>query len=173
MQEIIQKMLNETTLWAPRVLGVMVVVIVYLALLKLLKTAINKLSERLDLDANLSTLLSRSIRIILIILAFVTILGTLGINVTALVAGLGLSGFAIGFAMKDTISNLLAGVLLMLYEPFVIGDTIRVSGFEGQVISIDMRYTQLISSGSRILLPNSKLFTDPITVINLKSGIEE
>ena len=48
----------------------------------------------------------------------VTALGTLGVDVSALVAGLGLTGFALGFAVKDTISNILAGVLLLVYRPF-------------------------------------------------------
>ena len=80
-------------------------------------------------------------------------------------AGLGLTGFALGFALKDTISNLLAGVLILLYRPFVIGDRLIASGYEGTVVSIDLRYTQLEGDGNRILIPNSKLFTDPITVL--------
>jgi len=99
------------------------------------------------------------------IFGFVTALGTLGINVSALVAGLGLTGFALGFALKDTISNLLSGVLILLYRPFEIGNRIRISGYEGIVISIDLRYTELDSEGDKVLIPNSKLFTDPVTVI--------
>jgi small-conductance mechanosensitive channel len=98
------------------------------------------------------------------IFGFVTALGTLGINVSALVAGLGLTGFALGFALKDTISNLLSGVLILLYRPFVMGNRIKISGYEGIVISIDLRYTELDAEGNKVLIPNSKLFTDPITV---------
>jgi small-conductance mechanosensitive channel len=81
------------------------------------------------------------------------------------VAGLGLTGFALGFALKDTISNLLSGILILLYQPFKIGNTIKVSGYEGDVVSIDLRYTELNSEGNKILIPNSKLFTDPIIVL--------
>jgi len=112
----------------------------------------------------------RTSSITLLIFAFVTALGTLGINVSAIVAGLGLTGFALGFALKDTVSNLLSGVLILLYQPFKIGSAIKVSGYEGDVVSIDLRYTELNSEGNRILIPNSKLFTDPITVIHLKNG---
>ena len=76
----------------------------------------------------------------------------MGINVSALVAGLGLTGFALGFALKDTISNLLSGVLILLYRPFKIGNTIKVSGYEGDVVSIDLRYTELNSEGNKILI---------------------
>lgn len=105
--------------------------------------------------------------IILITLGFVTAFGTFGNNVSALVAGLGLTGLVLGFALKDTISNLLSGVLILLYRPFKIGDTINISGFEGNIVSIDLRYTELNCEGNKTLIPNSKLFADPITVINI------
>jgi len=90
----------------------------------------------------------------------------IGINVSALVAGLGLTGFALGFALKDTISNLLSGILILLYKPFTIKDQIKISGYEGIVVSIDLRYTELSQEDAKILIPNAKLFTDPIIVQN-------
>ena len=92
--------------------------------------------------------------------------GTLGIDISAMVAGLGLTGFALGFALKDTITNLLAGVLILLYKPFDIANEIQIANFKGKVISIDLRYTQLEDVGNKILIPNAKLFTDPIIVFN-------
>jgi len=172
-KEAYQSLAAETILWVPKVLGIVVIFLTYLVVSFLIKHAIKKLAKRLDLASHLKDFLLKLVRIILIALLFVSVLGTLGINVTALVASLGLTGFAFGFALKDTISNLLSGVLIMLYEPFEIGETIKVSGYEGMVVSIDLRYTQLDSLGSKILIPNSKLFTDPITVINLVSPIEE
>lgn len=97
--------------------------------------------------------------------AIITALGTVGINVTALVAGLGLTGFALGFALKDALSNLLAGVLLLIYRPFGRGDRIVVSGFEGVVEEIDLRYTTLQAGDRRILLPNSTLFSNPVSIL--------
>lgn len=79
-------------------------------------------------------------------------------------AGIGLTGFAIGFALKDTISNFLSGVLILLYRAFEKGNRIKISGYEGIVIAIDLRYTELDSEGNKILIPNAKLFTDAITV---------
>jgi small-conductance mechanosensitive channel len=61
----------------------------------------------------------------LLVIGFITALGTLGIDISALVAGLGLTGFALGFAFRDALSNLLAGVLILLYRPFEVGDRIR------------------------------------------------
>ncbi|GBD32148.1 MAG: mechanosensitive ion channel protein MscS [Gemmatimonadales bacterium] len=94
----------------------------------------------------------------------ITAMGTAGVNVSALVAGLGLTGFALGFALRDALSNLLAGVLILAYRPFKPGDRISVAGFEGQVSEIDLRYTTLQSETARILIPNSTLFTNTVVV---------
>ena len=152
MENIIQMLLDETTLWVPRVGGVVVIILVFFVLSKLIRSAITKGSERLKLDSHLTSLLARTSSITLIIFGIVTALGTLGINVSALVAGLGLTGFALGFALKDTISNLVSGILILLYQPFKIGNTIKVSGYEGDVVSIDLRYTELNSEGNKILI---------------------
>ena len=165
MENLTQKLLEETTLWLPRVGGSVVVFLVFLILARILRGIITKASDRMKLDKRIAALLARTSSVTLIILGFVTALGTLGINVSALVAGLGLTGFALGFALKDTISNVLSGVLILLYRPFEVGNRIKISGYEGIVVSIDLRYTELEGEGSKILIPNSKSFTDPITVL--------
>ncbi len=165
MENLVQYLLDESTLWVPRVIGVVVIFVVFFILAKIMKRIITSAAERLKFDGNLTSLLARTSSITLTIFGFVTALGTLGINVSALVAGLGLTGFALGFAMKDTISNLLSGVLILIYRPFEKGNCIKILGYEGIVISIDLRYTELDSEGNRVLIPNSKLFTNPITVL--------
>src|SRR5213083_2396837 len=92
----------------------------------------------------------------------VTALGTVGVNVTALVAGLGLTGFALGFAFRDVLSNLLAGLLLLVYRPFARHDLISETGYEGTVAGVDLRYTTLQRDDGKVLIPNSILFTNPI-----------
>ena len=164
MEKIVQYLLGGATLWVPRAAGVVVIFVIFFILAKIIKRIITSAAERLKFDKNLTSLFVRTSRVALIAFGFVTVLGTLGINVSAIVAGLGLTGFALGFALKDTISNLLSGVLILLYRPFEIGNSIKISGYEGIVISIDLRYTELESEGNKVLIPNSKLFTDPITV---------
>ncbi|MFP6581947.1 MAG: mechanosensitive ion channel domain-containing protein [Candidatus Hydrogenedentota bacterium] len=162
---MIPDLVYEEGLWVPKLIAVIVIAIVFTVLAMVIKKLIARASEKFNMDTHLQTLLARTSQACLIILAVITVLGTLGIDVSALVAGLGLTGFALGFALKDTISNLLSGFLILLYHPFEIGNKIRVSGFEGTVVSIDLRYTELDSGGDKILIPNAKLFTDPITVL--------
>lgn len=108
--------------------------------------------------------IQKSIRITIIGFGIVSMLGTWGINVSALVAGLGLTGFALGFALKDALSSILAGIMLLIYRPFNIGDIINTCGVEGRVADIDMRYTTIISEGKRNLVPNSKLLSEMVTI---------
>ncbi len=109
-------------------------------------------------------LLAKAGRIALIVVGGIAGFGTFGIDVSALVAGLGLTGFALGFALRDALSNLLAGIMILIYQPFTRNDTIEVSGFKGKVVEINLRYTSLESDDARILIPNSTLFKNPIKV---------
>jgi len=165
MENIVQAFFEETTLWVPKVAGAVAVFVIFLVLAKATKRIITRAAGRLKLDMHLTSLLIRTSKVTLITFGVITAFGTLGVNVSALVAGLGLTGFALGFALKDTISNLLSGVLILLYRPFEIGSRIKIAGYDGVVVTIDLRYTKLDSEGDKILIPNAKLFTDPITVL--------
>jgi small-conductance mechanosensitive channel len=88
----------------------------------------------------------------------------MGTNVSALVASLGLTGFALGFALR-ALSNLLAGILILVYCTLKIDDKIAVAGFEGTVMKIDLGYTTLQAEDARVLIPNSTLFTNPIKAL--------
>jgi small-conductance mechanosensitive channel len=82
-----------------------------------------------------------------------------------LVGALGISSVAIGFAFRDILQNFLAGILLLLSEPFRIGDQIRAGEFEGTVEDIQTRATMIRTyDGRRIVVPNSNLFVNPVTV---------
>jgi len=82
-----------------------------------------------------------------------------------LVAGLGIGSVAIGFAFKDILQNLLAGLLILLRQPFHVDDQIEVNGFEGTVERIETRATILKTfDGQRIVIPNSDIYTDAVTV---------
>lgn len=160
----VARFLELAEYWTPHVLVAILIFTGFWIAARVSDRFIGTLFSHTRLNVLVSTLLARAAHIALIVFGLITALGTLGIDISALVAGLGLTGFAVGFALRDTISNLLAGVLLLIYRPFDINQRIEVSGFQGTVVAIDLRYTTLDNEGVRILIPNSKLFTDPITV---------
>jgi len=123
---------------------------------------LRKARNRFSLKDPIRFLVSGGAKISILVFGAIT---ALGINVSELVVGLGLSGFALGFALKDTISNLLAGVMILVYQPFDIGDYIVVAGKEGQVIHIDFRYTTLENNEKIILIPNSLVFANTVSIL--------
>ncbi len=130
---------------------------------------LQKISERVGrsqhIDADLAVFLGRVVKTAVMVVGIVTSLSALGVDVSALVAGLGLTGFALGFALKDVISNVLAGVLILIYKPFEKTNYIKVKTYEGTVVSTDLRYTVLQAADeTRLFVPNSILFVDAISV---------
>ncbi len=131
---------------------------------------VRKLGKSRHLNEDLLNVLAKSVSTACIILGAVCGLGTLGVDVTALVASLGLTGFALGFALKDVISNALSGVLLLLYEPFEVGDHVKVSSFAGVVVKTSLRYTELAADDQIIFIPNSMLFNNAVIVETAKQA---
>ena len=150
--------------FAPRLGAAIGVFILFLIGGKLLMKIIHRMGRSNRIDDELSNFLGRSAKVGMLLFGAVSALGTLGIDIGALIAGLGLTGFALGFAFKDTISNVLAGIMVIIYKPFDLDDIILVGKFEGRVRSIDLRYTVLDYNDRIVYVPNAKLFIDSIVV---------
>ncbi len=129
--------------------------------------AIKQFQRRFDSTA-LETfrLISNSQRAILIFVGVVLALSKLGFDVAALVAGLGLTGFALGFALKDAISNLVAGVMIILYKPIKLGYKIEVSGSKGVVTDLNLRYITIKAQDTTHLIPNSLILNNKVSILS-------
>jgi small conductance mechanosensitive channel len=98
-----------------------------------------------------------------------------------LIAGLGITSIAIGFALKDVLQNFFAGILLLWQKPFRVGDQVKIKDFEGTVEDISIRSTQLLTyDGERVVLPNGDVYVSPVVVrtaydkrrVSVKVGIK-
>jgi small-conductance mechanosensitive channel len=165
METIVQELLKQISLVAPRLALSALIFLAFWFVGVGLHKLIGRLGRQGGMAQDVLNLLQQIVKIALWVFGGITALGTMGINVSALVAGLGLTGFALGFAFKDILSNLLAGVLILIYRPFQRRDRITVAGFEGIVVEIGLRYTVLQGEDKRILIPNATLFTNPVTVL--------
>lgn len=115
---------------------------------------ISKLKDREKIE--LTVLFDRLTRIAVLILGAIFALSIAGVNLTALITGLGLVGFALSFALQDYIKNFLAGIIILTQKPFVIGDQIEVNQFSGQVKSIETRFIVLKTfDGKQVLISNA------------------
>jgi len=170
VDELRQEAIAQAIVWVPTVAVALSLLILFLFLSRAAHFGVLRVVERTRAHGPLGQLLASIARISLLVLGVITALGTLGVNITGIVAGLGLTGFALGFALKDSISNLLAGVLILLYRPFEVGDRIDVGGLAGNVINVNLRYTELENPSERVLVPNSKMLVDPIRVAKPSSS---
>ncbi|MBL8796430.1 MAG: mechanosensitive ion channel [Planctomycetia bacterium] len=159
-----QSLMNSVVLYLPRLLTGIVVLAVFWLIARSAQRVAQRLAEARHVDHDLTLLLGRIAGTCLFLFGVITALGTLGIDISALVAGLGLTGFALGFALRDIISNALSGMLVIWYKPFKHGDRIAVTALEGTVADVNLRYTVLVDGGKKIFVPNASLMTNPITV---------
>jgi small-conductance mechanosensitive channel len=170
VEELRREVVAQAIVWVPTVAVALSVFLLFLVLSRVAHFGMLRVVERTRAHGPLGQLLANIARVGLLVLGVVTALGTLGVNILGIVAGLGLTGFALGFALKDSIANLLAGVLILLYRPFEVGDRIDIGGLAGRVTHVDLRYTELDAENERVLVPNSKMLTEPIKVSKPATG---
>lgn len=155
---------TESFLFFPRLGIAIVIFVVFWIMARLLRGGVQRFGRTRHLSQDVVNMLEQIAEVALLLFGIVTALGTLGVDVGAMIAGLGLIGFALGFALKDLLSNFLAGLLILVYNPFIRGDRISVSGNEGMVLEINLRYTVLQEEDKKALIPNSILFSNPVIV---------
>jgi small-conductance mechanosensitive channel len=163
----LQGLIGEVILWAPKAaIGLLVCAGFWLASI-VVRNIFLRIGRRADFSSRyVFTIVGRTASLAILLFGGITALGTIGINVSALVAGLGLTGFALGFGLKDILANLVSGVLILLYRPFSVNEQISVGGMEGLVTEIDLRYTRLQNEGKAYLVPNSMLITNTIVLVS-------
>ena len=115
-------------------------------------------------NASMARMFGQLVRLGLLAVGAVVVLGTLGINVSALVAGLGLTGLVIGLALNQIMSNALAGIMVIMYKPFRENDQIAVTTFAGRVSAINLRFTTLEAGGKRMYIPNAMVISNVVVV---------
>lgn len=121
-------------------------------------------------DHLLATFIARLIKSVLIIIGLLIMFKIIGLNGIAqsMLAGAGISAFVIGFALKDIGENFLAGILLAFKRPFSIGDIIESNGVKGEVLTLNLRDTEIKSDSKIIYIPNALLIKN--TLINYNSS---
>ena len=163
----LRELLSSAVKIIPGLITALIIILLTRYAAQFVRNMMTKVGDRALRSASLQLLLSKT--------AYVTtwIAGVLlacviafpGLRLGDVIATLGLGSVAIGFAFQDIFKNFLAGVLLLLQEPFRINDQIIVGNYEGTVERIDIRTTKIRTyTGERVLLPNSTVFTSAVQV---------
>lgn len=163
-QPIVEWLTEKGVEYAVDVVAALVILIVGALAIRLLGTALRKALIRSD---GRHALASRFIVSVLVKTAWaflaVIILGKLGVNVGPLIAGLGVTGFVLGFAFQESLGSLASGLMIAINEPFKVGDYVAVGGFEGTVLQLDMMAVTLATPDNRrITIPNKSAWGSPI-----------
>lgn len=152
----------------PNVILGIVIFILFLLIGSFTKWLIRRAAERHNVSrVGLALLLGRVGQLVMIVLGILIALAIAApsFNTKNIVQMLGIGTVAIGFAFQNILQNFLAGILLLLNEPFHLGDTISVSGMEGRVEDIEARATIITSKeGNKVVIPNATVFMNPVTV---------
>lgn len=149
----------------PAIKVILLLIVAYLVA-KLLERMVRRTAEKARLEATLSRFFGKLTKWLIMIFAFVAALSLFGFEMTSVAAVLGASALAIGLAFQGTLSNFAAGIMLLVFRPFKVGDAINVSGETGKVYEIDLFNTMLDTfDNQRIILPNSSVFGSTITNI--------
>src|SRR5690554_4473420 len=127
-----------------------------------------KLSRKIMVRANMDPILinfsSSIINILLLLFVLIAALDQLGMNTTSMIAVLGAAGLAVGLALKDSLQNFAAGVMLVMFRPFKNGDFVEVAGTSGVVEQISIFNTILKTGDNReVIVPNGQIYADTIT----------
>lgn len=163
----VQAMIKGFLAQLPYIVVGLIVFFVFYFIAKIVRSMMRRFGQERQKHLSLTLVLGRLAQGIII---FVGLLIALAIAVPGFTPGqlisvLGIGTVAIGFAFRDILQNFLAGILLLLSEPFRIGDQIVFGGYEGTVEDIQTRATMMRTyDNKRIVIPNSKLFTESVTV---------
>ncbi|NWG33912.1 MAG: mechanosensitive ion channel [Chloroflexi bacterium] len=146
----------------PNLLTALTIFIVSAYFARLLSRLVARVLSARDAPLGVTRLLADLIRVTVTTFGVITALQRF-FDVTAFLAGLGIIGFTIGFALQDVMKNFASGVILLIQQPFHVGDSIGVTDFDGVVQAIDLRSTEIRASDGRIvILPNASVLAGPI-----------
>ena len=162
MQPYLDKFLNGFLLGIPNLITALVIFVASLYVARVLSNILRRVLNRRKAPAGVTHILAQLTLWTIIVVGTITALQRF-FNVTAFLTGLGIIGFTVGFALQDVMKNFASGVILLLQQPFHVGETIGVKGFDGTVTAIDLRSTEMRATDGRIIiLPNADVLANPI-----------
>jgi small conductance mechanosensitive channel len=146
----------------PKLLSALIIFVLSLYLARIVSNFLRRILQRRRAPAGVVQLLSQLVLWSIIVAGTISALQQF-FQVTAFLTGLGILGFTVGFALQDIMKNFASGVILLLQQPFHVGETIGVKGFDGTVLAIDLRSTEIRAPDGRVvILPNADVMSNPI-----------
>ncbi len=176
---MLEQTMHQVSTWlkenGPDLLIKVVLFVAILVIFKILAGLVRKLvrravsSSKLDISELLQDFFVSVAAKLTMVIGFLVALSQFGVEIGPLVAGLGVAGFVVGFALQDSLGNLAAGLMILLYRPFDVGDFIDAAGMTGKVEAMSIASTTLLTVDNQLLIiPNSKIWGDVIRNVTAK-----
>lgn len=157
-EAILQKVYEVLAEYGLKILAAIAILIIGRYVAKLLSKLVSKGMERAGIENTLVSFTEHLLYIAALAFVVITTLATLGLQTTSLVAAIGAAGLAVGFALQGSLANLAAGVMLIIFKPFKVGDFVELAGKKGTVKAIQIFNTILNSPDNiRVIMPNAQV----------------
>jgi small conductance mechanosensitive channel len=162
-ENLLQTVVTLVSTWGLQVIGALAVLIVGRIVAGALRRATRRALERGQVDAVLVPFFASGVYYLTLVAVVIAVLSLFGIETTSLIAVLGAAGLAVGLAWQGTLSNFAAGVMLLIFRPFRVGDYVEVAGTAGSVREVGIFSTVLHTPDNvKITIPNSSVYGDTI-----------
>src|SRR5215510_9312428 len=161
------RLINQCISLIPNFVIACIIFLVFIVAASFCRSLVRRVAVQRRKHQGIALLLGRLVHTSIVILGFLVALSVIAPSFQAsdLIKILGIGSVAIGFAFQNILQNFLAGILLLLQEPFRIGDLISVTGIEGTVYDIQSRATVITTKeGRQVIVPNAIIFTSPVAV---------
>ena len=169
MEDLLKQLQAVVAEYGLQVIGALATIIIGIWIAKMLAKYVGKLLRKRDVDETLTKFLVSLVRIGLITFVIISAASQVGIQTASFVAVIGAAGLAIGFALQGSLSNLAAGVMLIIFKPVKVGDYIEGGGATGSVESVGIFVTTLVTVDNKVVyIPNSTLTGGNITNFTAK-----
>jgi small conductance mechanosensitive channel len=161
------RLINQCISLIPNFVIAILIFLIFLVVGSFCKSLVRRIAVQRRKHQGIALLLGRLVHTSIVVLGFLVALSVIAPSFQAsdLIKILGIGSVAVGFAFQNILQNFLAGILLLLQEPFRIGDFISVTGIEGTVYDIQSRATVITTRERRqVIIPNAIIFTNPVAV---------
>lgn len=169
-QALVEQIIGIVTQGGVNVLLALAILVIGFMIAGGVKKAVMRMSERNPrIDRTLSRFFASMARYAILAVVFIAVLSRFGIETTSLVAAIGAAAFAIGLALQGTLGNVAAGVMLVFFRPYSLGDFVEVGGVSGTVADINLFTTELNTPDNKtIIVPNGQAWGNVITNFSVK-----
>ncbi|UCD65679.1 MAG: mechanosensitive ion channel [Deltaproteobacteria bacterium] len=157
------------SIYSIKIVGALLIFIIGKWLARKIADLFSRLMAKNNVDVAVIGFVTNLSYYALLVVVIIAALGNLGVNTTSFLAIVGAAGLAVGLALKDSLSNFAAGVMLIMFRPFTVGDVVSTAGVTAKVEKITIFNTLFCTPDNQlVIVPNNKIISDIITNINAK-----